>query len=434
MIASLQAVEAQRPALEQKDTIINQLNAAVVEQKSKVQRNYQSCVELQSRNDQLRQARDQERVSLQGAFAKITELEESLVSSQAGEVELQSKLDEADLRLTNAAELKGQLWQFKSTQAFAPFRPQEDRSHVIMSVLNLKGGVGKTTISSHLAGALARRGKRVLVIDLDLQGSLTGFMLPQIRISERFHAKRLLQDYFRPRAENSQLHLQDFVVKVEVDGLESGQLHLVPTTDELAYAELSLNMNWLLKQGKQDARFALRDGLHSQAMYNSYDVVILDCPPLLNISAVNALAASDYLLIPAIQGEKALERIPKLITTVLGKDFSENINDRLRILEVVANRTTGEALPQGERQDWDKTVHRINTLYSCGLKRLSTSIPRTQEVQNTETAYKLPPPSSTLFDVFNRLSEEIESEISNDHRNAAPLLRKPGELFGAIGG
>ena len=80
---------------------------------------------------------------------------------------------------------------------------------------------------------------------------------------------------------------------------------LVPTTDEMAYAETNLTVRWYLKDAKRDPRFLLRRELQRKRVTNAYDVVLLDCPPFINISCVNALGASDYVLVPVLPSRPA---------------------------------------------------------------------------------------------------------------------------------
>ena len=87
-------------------------------------------------------------------------------------------LEQGERRMGRARKLEGYLLKAKAMQARPRFKPLSERKRPIVSVLNLKGGVGKTTLTAHLGAALARKGYRVLLIDLDLQGSLTGLMLP----------------------------------------------------------------------------------------------------------------------------------------------------------------------------------------------------------------------------------------------------------------
>ncbi|MFO0966095.1 MAG: AAA family ATPase [Gemmataceae bacterium] len=73
--------------------------------------------------------------------------------------------------------------------------------------------------------------------------------------------------------------------------LDDAECGIVPTSDKLAYAEMNLTMSWLLKLGKKDTRFLLRRALHQKRITNRYDLVLMDCPPLINTCCVNALAA-----------------------------------------------------------------------------------------------------------------------------------------------
>jgi cellulose biosynthesis protein BcsQ len=93
---------------------------------------------------------------------------------------------------------------------------------------------------------------------------------------------------------------------------------IVPSADSMAYAELNLSMQWLLRQGKRDTRFLLRKALQQKRITRRFDIVLLDCPPLFNTCCVKALGASDYILIPVLPSRKAAERVPLLLERLQG--------------------------------------------------------------------------------------------------------------------
>src|SRR5439155_52308 len=117
--------------------------------------------------------------------------------------------------------------------------PLHERHGAILSVVNLKGGVGKTTVTAHLAMALSWRGYRVLMVDLDLQGSLSSLFVNETVLDQRQQEGKLLQHFLTTVATRRKANLLDYCAPV-LDGSAA----IVPTTDSLGYAESSLTMQW----------------------------------------------------------------------------------------------------------------------------------------------------------------------------------------------
>jgi Mrp family chromosome partitioning ATPase len=117
-------------------------------------------------------------------------------SNELGACRAESKRQRS--RVLKALSSEGRSWCDKVLTGAPPFRPLAERRTPIISILNLKGGVGKTTLTGNLAAALDELGYRVLLLDLDLQGSLSGLFLshgdkPQVLKSERLLANFLLR-------------------------------------------------------------------------------------------------------------------------------------------------------------------------------------------------------------------------------------------------
>ncbi len=181
----------------------------------------------------------------------------------------------------------------------------------IISVINYKGGVGKTTVTSNIAAELAARGKRVLLLDMDAQASLTfSFLTPDYWHSNLQHS-HTIKTYFDnisqglPTIPLSQLVVRPAVVNQLIQSkgssgfidIISSHLGLINVDLELATLLGGANMNqakinYIKVHGK------LRDSIKDLAT-NNYDVVLIDCPPNFNIVTKNALIASDQILIPA---------------------------------------------------------------------------------------------------------------------------------------
>ena len=164
----------------------------------------------------------------------------------------------------------------------------------VLVVANQKGGVGKTTTAINLGTALAAVGEKVLLIDSDPQGNAsTGLGVG------RAQRKVTLYDVLMGEAP-----ISSAVVNTVLPGLD-----LVAADPDLSGVELEL--------GQQARRsFKLRDALEPIRTEGEYTYVLIDCPPSLNLLTVNAMAASDAVLVPLQCEFFALEGLTQLIRTV----------------------------------------------------------------------------------------------------------------------
>lgn len=177
----------------------------------------------------------------------------------------------------------------------------------IISVINQKGGVGKTTSTINLGAALSALDKRVLLIDLDPQAHLT------IGLGIKFS--------------NVEYHSYDLLkgkVKLEKAIYRHTGLDVVPSTMDLAGAEFEIrsflrNRNYLLQKAI--------NGTYE------YDFMLLDCPPNLGLVTINAMAASNEVLIPLQAEYLALEGMRHLLETV--KVINKKMNLDLKILGIL---------------------------------------------------------------------------------------------------
>ena len=198
---------------------------------------------------------------------------------------------------------------------------QEDRSPAptghprILALANQKGGVGKTTTAINLGTALAAIGERVLIVDLDPQGNAsTGLGI------DRRNRSCSTYDVLIGEAP-----LRDAVVATAVP-----RLHIAASTMDLSGLELELGST-------RDRAFRLRNAiaaLNTNATPESdYTYVLIDCPPSLNLLTVNAMAASDAILVPLQCEFFALEGLSQLLQTV--EQVRSTLNPNLSIHGIV---------------------------------------------------------------------------------------------------
>lgn len=181
----------------------------------------------------------------------------------------------------------------------------------IISVINYKGGVGKTTVTSNLAGELAARGKKVLLLDMDAQASLTFSFVSPDDWNNSLKDNCTIKNYFDNISQGfAPVPLGNLVISPPnvnnflADGGSQGRIDLISSHLGLINVDLELatllggaNMNQTkLNYIKVHGR--LRESIEEYAN-GRYDVVLIDCPPNFNIVTKNALIASDQILIPA---------------------------------------------------------------------------------------------------------------------------------------
>ena len=177
----------------------------------------------------------------------------------------------------------------------------------VIAITNQKGGVGKTTTGINLAYNLAKRGKKVLLVDFDPQGNATsglGF--------DKQALVTTISDVMLGKAQTRQAILET----------PYENLALLPATPHLANTEVEMT--------SQENRFTrLRSALEGL----EYDLIMIDCPPALSLLTVNALVASRYLLLPVQAEFYALEGLGQLLETV--QLIRQGANQQLEVLGVI---------------------------------------------------------------------------------------------------
>jgi chromosome partitioning protein len=185
-----------------------------------------------------------------------------------------------------------------------------------VSLLNMKGGVGKTTMSVNLATGLAMSGQRTLLVDLDPQGNTTSLY----DVSTDATTSEIMK---------GECSIKDVIKEVEKN------LSIVPSKLDLVNTEIEIRMQAHAPQHNrlQKALIQIKD---------DFDYCIVDCPPIINLLTVNAIIASDLIIIPIKPDKFAIQGFA--VTTKNIQEIKENWDIKLdwKILFTIVNRNNEE--------------------------------------------------------------------------------------------
>ena len=218
----------------------------------------------------------------------------------------------------------------------------------VWAVANQKGGVGKTTTAINVAGILAQKGKRVLLIDLDPHGSLSSYLDvdPETVEHSVYELFQQVADGYRPRPERV------------IQETQFENIFLMPSSTAVATLEKQLG-------AKNGMGLVLKQVL--ETMQQKFDNVLIDCPPMLGLLMINALATCKRVIIPvqtehlAIKGMDRMLRSLQMIQRSLKTDIAYTILPTMYDQRTLACRSSLEKLQADHRNKMTSTIIPIDT-------------------------------------------------------------------------
>jgi len=270
-------------------------------------------------SEQAREAANQKQKEVDGARREL-EAKGAQVTKLRGDLE----------SITEGAQA---LWKLRPPKEFPEYKTwvRAPEGAKIITIGNLKGGVGKTTLAANFAAYVSETcGKPVLLIDLDYQGSLSNMLMLAI---EREEVESRVDWLFEETAnlatmERARVHL--------VPKINRGWL--VPANYTFAQLENQLLLKWLLQQdGGLDVRYRLASALLRPEVRASYAAIVLDMPPRMTLGSINALVASHAFVVPTILDSLSVEAVSQFLTNM--KAIKGDLSLDLKLAGIVGMMT-----------------------------------------------------------------------------------------------
>jgi cellulose biosynthesis protein BcsQ len=296
-------------------------------------------------------------------------------------------------------------WTRHGEKAPAGFRPLKERRAPIVSLMNLKGGVGKSTLTANLGATFwsdPTQPMKVLLVDLDYQASLTKMCLDPREVEETRRHRRLVSNLF------GQAKPSPAFVALNAGRIGATKGYLLASDFSLQNEEALAQARWLVGGMGTDPRYLLRQVLHSDEVQREFDLILLDCPPRLGTACVNALTCSDYVLIPVLLDMTSVMAVPRLLSAL--RELKPHLFPNLSVLGVVANRkgSVKGGLMMREKEVWNDLPGLCADEWKESVYQFQTLVPTFSEASRQRQFPALHPDMNPYF---RKLASDIRQRI-----------------------
>ena len=389
------AAEAKRKAKDRKATIeahqgeIDQLKASVLEA-NKIKEKYEEAKKQGTKYG-----------DMVTKYNKLVGKHNNLIHHA---ISLKKQVGALDGEARKLELLQRNLWDVPvDASKVAPFRPLTKASAAIIAVINLKGGVGKTTLTANIGAAYCRlKDSNVLVVDLDFQASLTGLCVS----ADDFSARKIgVDDILRnPAADVATLAFNNTVRTREP------KMRVLSGSENLANAEERSKATWLMRSADWDVRCIFRRALHDPQFQKNFDVILIDCPPRWTTASINAIACCDYVLVPTILDRVSAEAVPRLLKWLRNlKTSSRELYGGFEVLGVIGNLAYPRAgLVAQEREIWLASPKKCEAAWLAPVHHFGTIINDKSEFRRAANHREFAALHADLQPTFLSLLDEIE--------------------------
>lgn len=307
---------------------------------------------------------------IQRAEQAIADREEKLDRAQAiinsGEARI-AKLNNNLRQITEGAD---ELWKLKPAQAFREYREwlNEPKGARLITIGNLKGGVGKTTLAANLGAYISEvRQLPVLMVDLDFQGSLSNMVLTAAKIED---TESRIDDLLREDATLGTLVAREIHL---ANRLSRGWI--IPANYDFARTENRILLHWITNESQLiDVRYRLAHLFLRPEVRRKYAAIIFDMPPRLAMGSINALVASHFFLVPTSFDKLSAPAVFNFITRM--KALKSEMGLGLELAGIIGCLSQIEQLREPEAEVW-KALQAAGEIWNPDQDfRLPRTIPR----------------------------------------------------------